>query len=322
MKSNASLKEIAGILKAAQSILVFTHTNPDGDALGSAAALCRALRKMGKDAWAVFTDHIPEYLHFIDDEYFTWDIDLIKNQDVSICLDCSDCDRFPTLIDKFNDGKTKLCVDHHATADGFGDYYYVDSDAAATCELAYMLMVEMGAEIDKTIAESIYAGINTDTGSFRYSNATSQTHRITAELMEYGIDHTSINVKLYQTIGLAKMRIQAASLDKAEFLYDGKVALGFVTDEMLKKASATVDDADDNVDMLRNIEGVEMAVFLKEKGDNVKVSMRSKSYANVNEIAASLGGGGHAKAAGCTLEMSMEDAIETMKKALEDYWQN
>lgn len=321
MKSNASLKELAGFLKAAETILIFTHTNPDGDALGSAAALCRVLRKMGKTSWILMDEEVPEYISFMDTEFVTRDKECLKDHDVSICVDCGEYSRFPALVDKFDEGKLHLCVDHHATGDGFGDHYYIDPSEAATCQLIYKLIKELGSEfIDKTVAESIYTGINTDTGSFQYSNTTADTHAIASDLMTYGVDHTAINVKLYQTIPMTKLKIQASILQRAEFLFGGKVAVGYVTGQMLDEAGAVLDDAEGTIDMLRNIEGVEIAAFLKEKGEAVKVSMRAKSYANVAEIVSVFGGGGHVKAAGCTLEMGMDEALDAIKKAIGEHF--
>ena len=341
MKSNASLKELAGFLKAAETIVIFTHTNPDGDALGSAAALCRVLRKMGKTSWILLDDEVPDYISFMDTEFCTRDKNIVKNHDISICVDCGEYSRFPALADKFDEGKLKLCVDHHATGDGFGDHYYIDPDEAATCQLIYKLIKELeavakeceqignegdntaiGSLIDRTVAESLYTGINTDTGSFQYSNTTADTHAIAAELMSCGVDHTAINVKLYQTIPMVKLKIQSSILQRAELLFGGQVAVGYVTGEMLDEAGAVLDDAEGTIDMLRNIEGVEIAAFLKEKGDAVKVSMRAKSFANVAEIVSAFGGGGHVKAAGCTLEMGMDEALDKLKQEISKYWEN
>lgn len=322
MISNASLKELAGKLNAAQTILIFTHINPDGDALGSAAALCRVLRKMGKTSWILMDEDVPDYISFMDTEYCTRDRDCLKNQDISICVDCGEYSRFPALADKFDEGKQKLCVDHHATGDGFGDHYYIDPSEAATCQLIYKLIKELGSSlIDRVVAESLYTGINTDTGSFQYSNTTADTHAIASDLMSYGIDHTAINVKLYQTIPMTKLKIQSSILQRAELLFGGKVAVGYVTGKMLDEAGAVLDDAEGTIDMLRNIEGVEIAAFLKEKGEAVKVSMRAKSFANVAEIVSVFGGGGHVKAAGCTLEMGMEEALEALKSEISKYWE-
>ncbi|MBR2619976.1 MAG: bifunctional oligoribonuclease/PAP phosphatase NrnA, partial [Firmicutes bacterium] len=295
--------------------------------------LCRVLRKMGKTSWILMDEEVPEYISFMDTEFVTRDKECLKDHDVSICVDCGEYSRFPALADKFDEGKLHLCVDHHATGDGFGDHYYIDPSEAATCQLIYKLIKELEAVvaesgetagqvalIDRQVAESIYTGINTDTGSFQYSNTTADTHAIASELMTYGVDHTAINVKLYQTISMTKLKIQAAILQKAEFLFGGKVAVGYVTGQMLEEAGAVLDDAEGTIDMLRNIEGVEIAAFLKEKGEAVKVSMRAKSYANVAEIVSVFGGGGHVKAAGCTLEMGMDEALDAIKKAIGEHF--
>ena len=333
MISNASLKEIAGILNDAQSMIIFTHINPDGDALGSAAALCRVLRKMGKEAWVLMDEEVPDYISFMDTEFCTRDSSCIKNQDISICVDCGEYSRFPALTEKYDEGKAKLCIDHHTAAEGFGDHYYIDPAAAATCELIYKLIKELesaaaesgepaceDALIDRAVAESLYTGINTDTGSFQYSNTTAETYAIASELMTKGIDHTAINVNLYQTIPMKKLKIQSLILQRAELLHAGKVAISYVSREMLEQVDAVLDDAEGSIDLLRNIEGVEMAAFLKEKDDSVKVSMRAKSYANVHEIVSAFGGGGHVKAAGCTLKMSMDEALCAIKKEMDAYW--
>lgn len=339
MKSNASLKELAGFLKSAQTILIFTHTNPDGDALGSAAALCRVLRNSGKHAWILLNEEVPHYISFMDTEYITSDINIMDNPDICICVDCSEYSRFSALAQKFDEGRLKLCIDHHATGNGFGDYYYIDSSAAATSELIYELIIEMGVLmsedgnpidrdgrqnidlIDKTIAESIYTGINTDTGSFQYSNTTARTHAIASDLLSRGVNHTAISVALYQTVPMSKLRIQAKILERAELLADGKIAVSCVTGDMLDETGSVLDDAEGSIDLLRNIEGVEIAAFLKEKEDLVKVSMRAKTYADVSEIAGNFGGGGHVKAAGCTLNMTMDEALKILKKAIMDYWE-
>ena len=172
MICNVSLQEMAVILKAAGSILIFPHTSPDGDAMGSAAALCRGLRNIGKEAWILLEEDVTGYISFIDSEYCTLDQDIIAEPDVCICVDCSEESRFPKLADKYRQGKKKLCIDHHATVGAFGDYYYIDESEAAAAQLIYKLLLEMDAEIDKRIAESLYTAISSDTGSFQYSNTT------------------------------------------------------------------------------------------------------------------------------------------------------
>lgn len=321
MKSNASLKKIGELLKAAQSILIFPHVNVDGDALGSAAALCRILRNMKKDAWVLLEGEIPSYIRFMDTEFCTEDANCIMQPDVCICVDCSEESRMPKRAGKYREGKVRLCIDHHVTGEGFGDYYYIDGDEAATAQIIYRLILAMDADIDKTIAESIYIGLSTDTGGFQYSNTTAETHATAAKLFEKGIDHTGIMVRLYQTVPLKTVQLQAEILGRMEVLADGRAAISYVSEEMLQRHSASLDNAEGSVDLLRNIEGVEMAAFLKEDGGGVRVSMRAKSFSDVYQIAAKFGGGGHAKASGCTLRMPLGEAVEAVKKEIMAYWE-
>ena len=313
MKSNASIREIGNLLKNADSILIFPHLNPDGDALGSATALCLALRKLGKTAWVLMEDEVPQYISFIEFGCCTQDKNLIEKPDICICVDCGEESRFPKRADKFSEGKLKLCVDHHVTDKGFGDRYYIDESSAAAAQLIYKLIAEMGVEMDKQMANALYVGLSTDTGSFQYSNTTAETHMTAAALHEVGINHVDITVKLYQNISRKKIEIQKKVLETMEVFADGRAAIAYITMEMIEDIGASEDDAEGMVDILRNIEGVEIAIFLKEKQDGIKASMRAKTYGNVDKIAKEFGGGGHIKAAGCTIKMSMADAVEALK---------
>ncbi len=322
MISNTSLKDIGVMLNNAASILIFPHVSPDGDAIGSCAALCRAMRSTGKNAWVLLDDEIPGYLRFMDTQYFTDNADCVEAPDICICVDCSEESRFIKRSDKFNTGRFRICIDHHEASEGLGDYYYIDEREAAASQIIYKLLVAMDVTIDSKIAESLYVGINTDTGSFQYSNTTAETHRIVSDLLETGIDHSAIAVLLYHNISLRKLRLQSEIIKCMEVIANGKAAVSYVTKEMLDLCDAEADDSEGAVDILRNIEGIELAAFLKEKDGGIKVSMRAKSYGVVNVIAMKFGGGGHAKAAGCTLDMSMEKALETIKNELNSYWES
>lgn len=320
MISNSSLSEMGNLLRSAESIVLFPHESPDGDALGSCAALCRALRNEGKDAWVLLDEEIRGYLEFMDTEYCTTDIDCVSMPDICICVDCSEENRFSGRAEKFREGKTKLCIDHHVTAGSFGDFYYIDGGEAATAQIIYKLLREMDIEIEKTIAESLYVGISTDTGSFRHSNTTAETHMIASQLFGCGIDHQKLVINLYNSVSYRQTRMESAILEKMELIADGKAAVSYVTSAMLEAESAELGDCEAVIDRLRDIKGVEIAAFLKEKNGAVKVSMRAKSYGRVDSIAVKYGGGGHVKAAGCTLDMPMDEALALIKSELEDYW--
>ena len=316
MKNNASLKEIGDILENARSVVIFPHINIDGDALGSAVALCIAMRKEGKEAWVLMEEEIPHYIDFLDSSCCTCDGDCIKEPDVCICVDCSEEKRFKGRAAVYRRGKTKLCIDHHATGEGFGDYYYIDSGEAATAQLIYKLFMEMNWDIGKIEAVHLYVGIVTDTGCFQYSNTTAETHRIAAELFSAGIPHMDVMVRLYQNVSRRRVSIQSEILKTMEFFADGRLAMAYVTEDMLKKVSADIDDTEGVIDTLRNIEGVEFAAFLNEKDGFIKVSLRAKSYGDVAGVAVKFGGGGHMKAAGCTIDAPMEKAVDMLKSEM------
>jgi len=319
--ANNSMKEIARVLLEAQSVLIFPHINMDGDAVGSAVALCRQLRKLGKDCWILAEDAMPGNLVFIGRGYFTAEHDLIKNADVSVCVDCGAFSRFPQRKDKFLEGKTTVCIDHHSTTEEFCAYNYVDPMAAATGELIWMLLKEMKAEPDVEIGQAIFAAIATDTGNFQYSNTTKNCHLIMAELYDWGVDINKASVELYENERLAKLQITTRALNTLEIIGPRlcQAAVAHVTLADMEEVGAEPSETDGVIDRLRSISGVEYAAFLKEKEPGViRVSMRAKRRGDVAAIASKYDGGGHIKAAGCTLYMSMEEALAVMKKELAD----
>lgn len=334
---NNTIREIAEKIAGCESILLFPHVNMDGDAIGSGAALCGALRKMGKRSYIPIEDEIAENLRFLnkgfcvpvsggeaflpsgDKGFFTGE----TKPDLCICLDCGDTRRFEERKELFFSGKSRICIDHHATSEPFADLNYIDPSACATAEIIYCLLRELETctgitLIDPEIGEAVLSGIMTDTGNFQYSNTTAKSHRIAAELLSLGVDCSATAVQLFQTVRPERIRLSAAVLDRMELFADGLGAMATVTQEQLLRAGAEPCDADGIVETLRSIRGVETAVLLKEYPDGkIKVSMRAKSRMNVAEIAAEYGGGGHIRAAGYTLLMSVEEAEKLVKEKVE-----
>ena len=319
MKQNHSIEEIAKQLMAARSVILFPHIQMDGDALGSCAALCKALRCAGKEAVILTEDEVPEYLSFLDQGYCTMDSEAIHQPDVCMCVDCGEVVRFPKREKKFFQGKITICLDHHTTSTPFADYNFIDGSIAATAELVYKVIKAMGIPIDKEIGEAIFTGISTDTGNFQYSNATKESHLITADLYDAGIDHAKVAVQLYQNTRLEKIRITNRILDTLELFGGGKAAIAYVSQEMLRQVGAELSETEGVVETVRNVKGVEIGAFVKEQdGGRIKVSMRAKTTGNVAETAAKFGGGGHVKAAGCTLYTNLQEACESVKEAIEE----
>lgn len=318
MKNN-TFAEIAAVLSASEKILIYPHINMDGDALGSAAALCKGLRSKGKECYVLLEDSIPANLAFLDRGYCTFEQNIIKKPDVSVCVDCGDTGRFEKRAKKFAAAPVTVCIDHHETTSFFCGFNYVDPDAAATGELIFKLLLELGVEIDQEISEALFAAITTDTGNFQYSNTTSETHRIVAALYDAGLDANKVSIDLYESTRIERLLIENAAISNMSTIAGGSGVIAYVTQKMLKETGALLEETEGVVQKLRSIGGVEAAAFLKEAEDGrVKVSLRSKKRVNVADLAASLGGGGHIRAAGCTLNCTMTEAFDLLKEKLTD----
>ena len=327
MISNTTLQEIGKTLLDSRSVILFPHENPDGDAIGSCVALCAALRKSGVDAWVLIDEPLSDYIDFIDgpDENgefcCTTDKNCIEDPEVCMFVDCSGVDRIPGREGIFSAGEKTICIDHHRTASSEEDHFYIDGEEAAACQIIYKLLREMNVTFDRRIANAVYTGLCTDTGNFQYSNTTTETHRIAAELFALGVDHDDIMVRLYQNVDLKQTRLESAALREMELYAGGKAAIAVVSQHMLREFEAGLEHADNLINVLRDIKGVEVATVIKEREDGAaKVSFRSKSYVDVSAIAAQFGGGGHVRASGGTLYEGLEEAkamvMEIVEQAL------
>ncbi|MGI6733204.1 MAG: DHH family phosphoesterase [Anaerovoracaceae bacterium] len=311
----SSLKQIAALLKNANSVLIFPHMQMDGDTLGSSVALCSALRKQGKKADVLIEDEIPGNLRFLDKGYCTSEFHGTE-VDVCIALDCSDWMRLEKRQDAFKRGKHTALLDHHTTSQPFTEYWYVDTEASSTGEILFLLLKEMEVVLDTEIAEAIYTAILTDTGSFLYSNTSAATHMTVAELFKTGMDHNIIAVEIYQRKRIEKVKLFNAILSTMEPIREGKANLAVMTSQMLKETGAFPAETEGLVEELRNIDGVEISAFLREEEGRVRVTMRAKTNADVSKIATKFGGGGHTKAAGCTIPGTIEEVKPLIVEAI------
>lgn len=324
MKSN-TLKQIAQKLHEANRILIYPHVLMDGDAFGSSVALCCGLKKSGKEATIIpeGDEDAPSYLKFIHNECSIRDKNIMDEPDLCIALDCSDTSRLEGRLDLFYSGKTSINIDHHITNSFFADMNYVDTQASSTGEIVFQLLKEMDIHIDKEIAEALYVSISTDTGGFQYTNTTKKTHLIVSELFDSEIDLEKISVELYESMRFEKLKLIREILNTMEVFFDGKAVIALATLDMIERAGALMDETEGIVELLRGISGVEIACLLKEKADNnIKVSLRAKTYGDVAEIAGQFKGGGHKKAAGCTIYQGMEEVKSLMKEAIRTHLQS
>ncbi len=302
----------------AKNIFLASHVQPDGDNIGSILGLGLALKKLGKEVHILKTDYIPKDFMFLPS------IDIIRDYnedeiDVFIALDSSDEDRLGDNKVLLNKANTIINIDHHISNTNFGDINIVDSDAAATCEIAFKLIKTLNIDLDKDISTCLYTGISTDTGSFMYSNTSAKTHMIAAELLDIGIDKENININIWQSKSLDKTKLFIKTLETLETYFDDKVAIVMVTRDALRGTGASMEDTEGIVSFVRDIATVEVAVMLKEFEENeIKISMRSKKYVDVSNICALFGGGGHKRAAGCMISSNIEKAKEEILNALEN----
>lgn len=312
------LSEIVKVIKENENFLIFTHQNVDGDAVGSASALCSAIRALGKKAFIILSEAVPHYLEpLCERDLFVTEFPFGSKEYVAVAVDCSETSRIGDLKDLFCCASVKLCVDHHEYDPSvpFADYSFIDNNAAAAAVLIFELLQSLEIGITKKIAEYLYLAISTDTGSFKFQNADARALLLCSKLYDYGIDHVSICNCVYGTKPFAQLKIEAAAIQNSELFADGKAVVSYVSIRDMEDAGCSYAMTETCIDRLREIEGVDAACFLKQIGaEDYKVSFRSKEKACVLLAAKALGGGGHKMAAGCTLTgCSLKEAIESVK---------
>ena len=299
-----NVKKAAEILRENDDFLILSHANPDGDTLGCAYGLCGILQKMGKRARTLCADEVSPRMEFLRDTVIQQNFE----PKTIVSVDVADRKLLGDLDEQYGD-KILLAVDHHESRQLFAQYTLVDKEAAAACELIYKIAVELDAPVDGEIASCLYTGIATDTGCFRYSNTTPETHIIAAKLMEYDFDVSGINYKLFDMKSKGRLELEQAILQNMEFFCDDKIAVIWLTSELIERFSGRVDSEDFNglASLPRQIEGVQLGATVKQKGPTTfKVSVRTAETINAGSVCSLFGGGGHARAAGCSIEGSIE----------------
>lgn len=316
------MKKIAKKLKKSDNIVVFVHANPDGDAIGSVVAFSAALINMGKNV-DVFVENKPEYLSFVFEDA-NWiklysEIDFDKKYDLCVALDCGDKERMGDAVQVFDNTKFTIELDHHKTNENYATLSYVDSTASATGEIVYELLKIMKFHITKQIAQALYIAIISDTGMFKHQNTTAKTFEIASKLMRYEVDISTITHKLFYENSFERTKCLGEVLNTLELKLNGRVGVLHLTLDMMSKYSLKETELDGFVEYARNIKGVEIGIFIKQKTDTeYKVSLRANSDADMSKIAEKFGGGGHRGAAGCRFEnKSIEEIKENLLKEIE-----
>ena len=311
MSKNCSLAETGDMLKAAQKLVIVSHVSPDGDTLGSSLALMHALRMLGKDVIMNVDDDISTVYSFLPGiaEYRRFAPEESVDADLLVIIDASSADRAGNAMEVVK-SPVVLNIDHHKTNTRFADYLYLDSDAAATAEIIYRLLLKMGIKLTRDIATCIYEGIYTDTGSFKYSNTTSNTLKTAADLLNYGVNPSLISDNM-ELKSRSQVEMLRKVLETLTFLKDGKIAYIEIPLELYDHNVET----DTFISYPRYVEGVEIALLFKQVEANLtRVSFRSKEI-DVAKVALSFGGGGHKKASGCSIYAPLKEAEKVMLDA-------
>lgn len=304
-------------IENASTIAISGHVRPDGDCTGSTLSLLNYIQ----DNWPNKTVHV--FLEYISDNLkFLPKSEQIHREtnntcyDLFICCDCGSKDRLGEFSNLSDNAKKNLCIDHHISNDGFGDAFLLVPQASSTCEILYTIMEK--DKISKNTATCLYLGIVHDTGVFKHSNTTKLTMEIAGELLEKGVNNSKIIDDSFYAKSFLQNKLLGHCLLNSQFFVEQKVIFSSITKEILTKFGGTAGDLDGIIDQLRITKGVEVAIFLYEMEENKwKVSMRSNEVVNVSEIAKLYGGGGHIKAAGCTMEGTTTMILDTLLEQIQ-----
>jgi phosphoesterase RecJ-like protein len=308
------IAECAELLKGQDNILIVSHLRPDGDTLGSSAALCHALKRLGKTAWMYpNTEATEKYLPYVTPYY----------------APCGFEPKYFVAVDTAEMGMTAvgyggnidLCIDHHPSNARYAKKLLLGDKKSACGEIILELIKTMCGGIDQTEGTLLYIAISTDTGCFQYSNTNSATFRAAAETLDAGADIHELNQRLFRRVSKARIILEGMIFSGMEFYRDGGVAVATVTLDMLKKAGATENDCDDLANLTGRVEGALVCVTIREMDDGTsKISVRTGPSVNSSDICAVYGGGGHAMAAGCTLNCPPDEARDRILKAIDQIW--
>jgi phosphoesterase RecJ-like protein len=310
--------ECADWLLDRDRFLILTHRKPDGDTVGSSAALCRGLRQLGKQAWLLEN---PEFTPLLLPLTEGLTKAVPEEGDILVAVDVAADTMLPKAFSELKNS-IDLRIDHHGSGREYSPNELVESDSASCAEIIWELLLDLGAELDPEMADAIYVGVSTDTGCFRYANTTAHTFDAAADCLAAGADVFGWNSRIFETNSLAKLRLQGWVVEHAKFFCDGKVALCSLPKAVEEGFGVDEDDMSNVSSFLRSIEGVRMAALLRQTDSTfTKVSLRAIPGYDAAAICAIFGGGGHAGAAGCSIKLPLEEAAKAVEKAMID-WEN
>lgn len=299
--------KIISRIKDSSSIAILSHVMPDGDNIGASLGLYNALQRVGKNVRYILDDEVPKLFRFLKNADKVEKPGEYEAFDTVIVLDCGD----PKLLGKCNQylrDNFIINIDHHISNTAYGNLNMVDANAAAVGEMIYQIVKIMGIPMDQEISECLYTSIVTDTGQFQYSNTTSVTHQIAGDLINNGVSTSLMFERIYQNNSKEKVLLMKLALETLEFYHGDKISCIAMDRKKMDSSGAKPEDSDGLINLARDVECVEAAVFLKEiEPGKVKVGFRSKRFVDVCRVAKQFGGGGHVRAAGCTVAGSIAE---------------
>ncbi len=306
-----TISDAARWLAGNDRYLILTHTRPDGDTLGSASALCSALRRMGKSA-ALFknTEITGKFIPFVSPFLAPGDY----TYDRVISVDIASSGLFPVGFE----GKVELAIDHHPSNSGFAENTLLEVERAACGEIILELINLLHGGPTKEEADLLYIAVSTDTGCFQYANVTENTFLAAAELARAGADTAGLSRLFFRTFSRARLALEGAVYSGLRTFRKGRIVVNIVTLDMVRRAGVTENDMDDIAALAGKLEGHQVSVTIRENDNGTsRVSLRSGATVNVSDIARNFGGGGHAMAAGCTVKAGPEETLRLLLPVIE-----
>ncbi len=314
-----SIQQAADFIRKHKRFLISSHTNMEGDALGSQLGFYFLVRKLGKQATMVIEESLPygyEFLPALDKIRHRKNVLKDPDFDCFVTVDCSDLKRTGEVYLLNTKNKPVLNIDHHVSNSNFGQANWVDPQASSASEMVYRLFKKMKVPLDREAALALYAGILTDTGSFRFSNTSSLTHEVNADLLTYGIDVVAVYKNIYGNIPYSDLKLLSRILPTMKTALHEKIVWFEVRKQLLKKQKGIFFDLSETLlTFARTLRGLEVAVLFRENltpGKEVRVNFRSQGNIDVNKIANFFGGGGHKNASGCTIKGLALDDVRSM----------
>lgn len=297
--------QAAELLLAADHILILCHMKPDGDTLGCGFAMWNGLRQLGKTVRIECSDGFGPRYRFLYPENFDETKQPAFEPEFVLAVDIADPQLLGSRTACWKD-RVDLCIDHHPSNSRYAAHLRLNTAAAAAAEEVYAVLTAMGVAVDRTIATCIYTGLATDTGCFRYSNVTADTHRLAAKMIEAGVDHFMVNKRMFETRSAARIELERLVMETLEYHYHNRFAIIVISQENVQKTGVPEDDLEGISAIPRTIEGVEVSATLREKEDGLyRISVRSNEKVDASQVCSLFGGGGHQRAAGCMMNGSL-----------------